>query len=65
MGENMSENMQHVPKQIRKKPPRYQPKTALGARLMAIREKAIAKGLPLLNAEEIAEEIRQRRGKID
>jgi hypothetical protein len=61
----MPENMQHLPKQIRKKPLKYQPKTALGERLMAIRENAIAKGLPLLNADEISEEIRRRRGDIE
>ena len=41
----------------------YLPKTALGKRLMALRNQAIAKGLPLLNASEIVEEIRRRRGE--
>ncbi len=44
---------------------RYQPKTALGKRLIAIREQAIAKGLRLLNSDEIIEEIRRRRGETD
>lgn len=43
---------------------RYQPRTALGARLIAIRERAIAKGLKLLDADEIIEEIRKRRGEF-
>lgn len=44
---------------------RYQPRTALGERLIAIREQAIAKGLRLLDADEIIEEVRRRRGEID
>lgn len=43
---------------------KYQPRTALGERLIAIREQAIAKGLRLLNADEIIEEVRRRRGEI-
>jgi hypothetical protein len=31
---------------------------------MAIREQAIAEGLTLLNADEIVEEIRRRRGEV-
>lgn len=45
--------------------PRYRPRTALGKRLIAIREQAIAKGLRLMNVGEIIEEIRRRRGEID
>jgi len=44
--------------------PKYQPRTILGARLMAIREQAIAKGLRLLDADEVIEEMRRRRGEI-
>jgi len=43
--------------------PKYHPRTALGKSLMALRTKAIANGLPLLNADEIIEEIRRRRGE--
>jgi hypothetical protein len=43
----------------------YRPRTALGKTLLALRNQAIAKGLPLLNADEILEEIRRRRGEID
>ncbi len=31
---------------------------------MAFRKQAIAKGLPLLNADEIIDEIRRRRGEL-
>jgi len=44
--------------------PRYRPRTALGEKLMALRNQAIAKGLRLLNADEITEEILRRRGEI-
>jgi len=43
----------------------YRPKTTLGEKLMALRNRAIAKGLRLLDADEISEEIRRRRGEID
>jgi hypothetical protein len=39
----------------------YKPKTQLGQRLMALREHAIAQGLPLLDADEIVKEIHSRR----
>jgi hypothetical protein len=39
----------------------YEPKTRLGKRLMALREHAIAQGLPLLDADDIVEEIHSRR----
>lgn len=42
---------------------KYRPKTALGERLMALRNQAIAKGLKLLDADEIIEEVRRRRGE--
>jgi hypothetical protein len=44
--------------------PSYRPKTALGERLMALRNQAIAKGLTLLDADEIIEEVRRRRGEV-
>ena len=34
----------------------------LGARLQEIREKIVASGLPLLEAEEVEREVRERRG---
>ena len=37
------------------------PKTALGEKLVALRNAAIAKGMPLMTAEEISEEIARRR----
>jgi hypothetical protein len=43
---------------------RYRPRTALGERLMALRNQAIAKGLSLLDADEIVEEISRRRGEV-
>jgi len=41
----------------------FSPKTARGRRLMALREKIIAAGIPLLSLEEIEEEVRERRGE--
>lgn len=43
----------------------YQPKTALGRKLMSIREKIIASREPLLNWEEIEREVAERRGEAD
>jgi hypothetical protein len=39
----------------------YKPRTAFGRRLMKLRQKAIAKGMVLLSADEILEESRRRR----
>jgi len=39
----------------------YQPKTALGCKLLVIRSKIIASGEPLLSWEEIEKEIQERR----
>lgn len=44
------------------RPETYTPKTALGRRLIAIREKIIASGAPLLGWAEIEKEITYRRG---
>ena len=44
---------------------KYVPKTALGEKLVALRNAAIAKGMPLMTAEEISEEIARRRGEND
>jgi hypothetical protein len=44
--------------------PKYRPRTALGKKLMALRNQAIAKGLTLLNSNEIIEEVHTRRGEV-
>lgn len=44
--------------------PSYRPKTALGEKLMTLRNQAISKGLVLLNADEIIEEVISRRGEL-
>jgi len=36
----------------------------LGKKLMDLRNEAIAKGLTLLNADEIIEEVNRRRGEV-
>jgi len=40
----------------------YQPVTPLGKRLMALRARAIQKGMRLWSDEEIIEEVKRRRG---
>lgn len=47
---------------IRADPPKFVPKTERGRKLWALRQAAIAKGMKLLSDEEIADEIRRRRG---
>ncbi len=41
----------------------FVPQTARGRRLLELRQKIIAAGIPLLSPEEIEEEIRERRGE--
>lgn len=41
------------------------PRTALGRRLIELRERAIAGGMKLLSEEEVIEEVKRRRGEID
>jgi hypothetical protein len=41
----------------------YVPRTELGKRLLALREEAIANGLPLLTVAEIRNEMARRRGE--
>ncbi|KUK98958.1 MAG: Uncharacterized protein XE11_2819 [Methanomicrobiales archaeon 53_19] len=41
----------------------YTPRTELGKILLALRKRAIGKGLRLLTAEEVLEEVRRRRGE--
>jgi hypothetical protein len=43
----------------------YQPRTALGRRLMSIRAKIVASGEPLLNWQEIEQEVAERRGEAE
>jgi hypothetical protein len=42
---------------------RFIPRTELGKRLVALRSKAIAAGMRLLDEDEVLEEIRRRRGE--
>lgn len=51
--EIVSENTQPLP---------YTPKTALGEKLLAIRERIVASGVLLLSWEEIEREVAARRG---
>ncbi len=44
------------------KPNRYQPKTDLGRRLLALREAAIAKGMRLVPAAKIVADLEEFRG---
>lgn len=44
---------------------RFIPRTDLGKRLVALRSKAIAAGMLLLDEDEILEEVRRRRGEIE
>ena len=41
------------------------PKTRLGQRLNELRNKAIAKGMPLLDSDEILIEVQKRRGELN
>jgi len=41
----------------------YQPETALGRMLLAIRAKVVASGEPLLSWKEIEREVAKRRGE--
>jgi hypothetical protein len=44
--------------------PAWRPKTATGRKLLKLREQFLAKGGELLDAEGIANELRQRRGGL-
>lgn len=44
---------------------KYKPKTALGKKLLALRQQAIRRGLRLLSAEEIIQEVKRRRGELE
>lgn len=40
------------------------PRTALGARLLSLRNRAVASGMRLLSEDEILDEVRHRRGEF-
>lgn len=41
----------------------YKPRTALGKKLLELRRRIIAEGVPLLTAQGVAREVRKRRGE--
>lgn len=43
----------------------FSPQTSRGRRLLALRQKIITAGIPLLTPEEIEEEVRERRGEMN
>jgi len=42
----------------------FTPRTALGMKLMSLRNRAIASGMKLLSEDEILTEVRRRRGEL-
>lgn len=44
---------------------KLRPRTALGRRLWALRQQIVASGAKLLSAEEVVNEVKQRRGEIE
>jgi hypothetical protein len=63
---NRSEFVRHAvaEKLARESRPAWRPKTAAGRRLLKLRNQFLAQGGELLDAEGIAEELRQRRGGL-
>lgn len=59
----MSLDIENVSSDEATKPLNYAPRTSLGEKLLAIREKILATGAPLLNQDEIEREIAERRGE--
>lgn len=43
----------------------FVPRTALGKKLLDLRNRAIASGIRLLSEDEVLEEVRRRRGEIE
>jgi hypothetical protein len=43
----------------------YRPQTELGKHLLEIRQRAVAKGMRLMNQDEVLDEVRRRRGEDD
>ena len=41
------------------------PRTALGERLLSLRNRAVASGMRLLSEDEVLEEVRHRRGELE
>jgi hypothetical protein len=50
---------------LAKKRDAFAPRTALGAQLLSIRNRAITSGMKLLSEEEVLEEVRRRRGELE
>ncbi len=59
----MSLEIEKVSSEEANKPLSYRPRTLLGEKLLALREKIIATGEPLLDQCEIEKEIAERRGE--
>ena len=59
----MSLEIENASSEETSKPLSYAPRTLLGEKLLAIREKILATGAPLLNQDEIEQEIAERRGE--
>jgi hypothetical protein len=59
----MSLEIEKVSSEEPTKPLSYTPRTLLGEKLLAIREKILATGAPLLDQDEIEKEIAERRGE--
>jgi len=58
----MSTDIETERNEAASKPLSFVPRTALGKKLLAIRNKIIAKGEPLLDWEAIEKEVAERRG---
>ena len=43
----------------------FVPRTALGRKLLSLRNRAIKEGMKLLSADEVLEEVKRRRGEIE
>jgi hypothetical protein len=60
---SMKDKLEKPPADEAPSPLAFVPKTPLGAKLLVLRQRIIAEGLPLLNREEIEKEIAHRRGE--
>jgi len=63
---NRSEFVRHAvaEKLARESTPAWRPKTATGRKLLKLRNQFLARGGELLDADGIADELRQRRGGL-
>jgi hypothetical protein len=59
----MSLEIENTSSEEATRPLSYVPRTLLGEKLLAIREKILATGAPLLTQGEIEQEIAERRGE--